>query len=228
MEATNESIRPGISNDFLRAAGVEVLTNGPYSLRIPYRDWNGKLTGHCRWRLRQPKAGQKYDQRPDSGAQIYFSHQPLREDKKLYATEGEFKSLALAEDGHQVIGFPGLHCYTLKTVEEDESSPVLLPGIKEAVAITKCERVCFVGDSDALSNIEYFRSAWVLARGLPGGVSLELLLVPLGGPKGLDDIRHAKDGQFPEWLAAAEAKTLVVDRTKSFLTPAALYLEAHG
>ena len=224
----NATIRPGISDEFLRAAGVEVIPTGEHSLRIPYRDCNGKLTGHCRWRLRRPVAGQKYDQPPDTGSHVYFHHRPLSEAKTLYGSEGEFKSLALAEAGCETIGFPGLHCYTRQEVEGEELAPVLLKGILEAVATTKCERLVFVGDSDTLTNIEYYRSAGVLAQELPEGVSVGLLQVPLGGPKGVDDIRHAKNSQFPEWLAEMEAKTLTVDKTKSFLVAAAHCLEARG
>ena len=134
----------------------------------------------------------------------------------------------MAEAGCMVIGFPGLHCYTRQEVDGVELPPILLEGILEAVAATKCERFVFVGDSDTLTNLEYYRSAWVLAQGLPEEVSVELLQVPLGGPKGVDDIRQAKNSQFPAWLAEMEAKTLTVDRTKSFLVAAAHCLEVRG
>ena len=124
--------------------------------------------------------------------------------------------------------FPGLHCYTRQEVEGEELPPVLLNGILEAVKTTKCKRFVFVGDSDTLTNIEYYRSAGVLAQELPEGVSVELLQVPLGGPKGIDDIRQAKNSQFPEWLAEMEAKTRTVDKTKSFLVAAAHCLEPCG
>jgi hypothetical protein len=173
MHTNNDapSIRPGISDEFLKAAGVEVISEGPYELRIPYRDWTGELTGHCRWRLRHSVAGQKYDQPPDSGSHVYFHHRALSESKTLFGSEGEFKSLALAEAGCEAIGFPGLHCYTRQEVDGEEQAPVLLKGILEAVAATKCERFVFVGSSDTLTNIEYYSSAGVLAQNLPEGVA---------------------------------------------------------
>jgi Domain of unknown function (DUF3854) len=219
------SIRPGISDEFLFAAGVEVLAEGTYSLRIPYYDWQGKQTSHNRWRLRNPLPDQKYYQEPDSGSHIYFNHIPLAPAPKLYTTEGEFKCMALREAGLQAFGLPGLHCYTH---EDPEVPPILLPGILEALQVTNCLRVCFIGDSDTLTNLEYFRSAGVLAQGIPREVGVELLQLPLGGPKGIDDLRASQNGQFPDWLSQAEKEAFLVDPLRSFLLCAALCLEARG
>ena len=38
--------RPGISDEFLRAAGVEFVTDPESHLRIPYYDREGRPTGH--------------------------------------------------------------------------------------------------------------------------------------------------------------------------------------
>jgi hypothetical protein len=220
-----DSIRPGISNEYLFAAGVEVLPEGTYSLRIPYYDWLGKPTQHNRWRLRNPLPDQKYFQEPDSGSRVYFNHLPLAPAPKLYATEGEFKCLALREAGLQALGLPGLHCYTH---DDPGVPPILLPGIFEALQATNCLRICFIGDSDTLTNLEYFRSAVVLAQGIPREMGVELLQLPLGGPKGIDDLRASQNGQFQGWLAQAEKEAFLVDPQKSFLLCAALCLEARG
>ena len=55
--------RPGISDEFLTAAGVEYRTQPEPHLWIPYHDIDGKRTGHWRARLQQPRPdGQKYTQ----------------------------------------------------------------------------------------------------------------------------------------------------------------------
>jgi DNA polymerase I-like protein with 3'-5' exonuclease and polymerase domains len=218
-------IRPGISDEFLFAAGVEVLPQGQYSLRIPYRDWQGNLTSHNRWRFRNPLPDQKYYQPPDSGAHVYFSHLPFRPGERLYITEGEFKALAAQEAGLQAFGLPGLHCYTH---EDPDIPPILLPGILEVVQSTGAKVLCFVGDADTLTNLEYYRSAGVLAQGLPLEVTVELLQIPLGGAKGLDDIRDQSNGEFPTWLGLQEKEAFQVDRKKSFLMAATLRLELRG
>src|SRR5215469_7356520 len=99
---------PGISEQFLKAAGVEERTEGsePH-LFIPYHDRTGNLTGHYRRRLFNPKPdGQKYDQPVGSAYEAYFCHVPLKKSNFLFLTEGEKKALALAEEGLPVIGLP--------------------------------------------------------------------------------------------------------------------------
>src|SRR6516164_6138833 len=165
---SQSSMRPGISDDFLVAAGVEIFPEGPYSMRIPYRDYEGKLTAHYRLRLRQPATNQKYDQPEGTGVHVYFSH-VLPQGTKLYVTEGEFKALALQDAGYAAVGLPGLHCYTH---EDPEIPPVLLPGILETIQRTGCRELCFIGDTDVLTNLEYFRSGGVLAQGMPPEVGV--------------------------------------------------------
>ena len=219
------TIRPGISDPFLFAAGVEVIPEGEFSLRIPYYDWQGKLTGHNRWRLRNPLPDQKYHQLPNSGVQVYFSHIPLTKTDILYVTEGEFKTLSLLEAGYIALGLPGLHCYTH---DDPDIPPVLLPGILEAIQLSACRRLCFVGDADTITNLEYFRSAGVLAGGIPQGILVELLQLPLDGPKGIDDLRESVNGEFPKRLVEMELGAFEVDPKKSFLIAAALCLETKG
>jgi hypothetical protein len=103
--------------------------------------------------------GQKYHQEPNTGLQLYFNHLVLTPAPVLHLTEGEFKTMALREAGFQAIGLPGLHCYTRKL-----GMPQPLAGIPEAVDIVKPEVIRFIGDSDTLTNLEYFRSAHFLAK----------------------------------------------------------------
>ena len=70
--------RPGISDEFLMAAGVEFVTDPESHLRIPYYDREGRPTGHYRIRLKEARAdGQNYDQPAGSGVHVYFPHIPL-------------------------------------------------------------------------------------------------------------------------------------------------------
>src|SRR5262249_30611927 len=72
--------------------------------------------------------------------------------------------------------------------------------------------------------LEYYRSAWMLSQCFRE-IQLKLIQLPLGGPKGIDDLRGQLDGQFPDWLAEARAKALIVNPDTSFLVPALLQLE---
>jgi hypothetical protein len=70
--------RPGISQEFLIAAGVEYLETPEPQLHIPYHDVRGVLTGHWRSRLKQVRiTGQKYDQPAGSKSEVYCTHIPL-------------------------------------------------------------------------------------------------------------------------------------------------------
>jgi DNA polymerase I len=220
----DSTLREGISDEFLTAAGVRVLpADSPRKFEIPYRDWQGKLTGHFRWRLRHPLPDQKYGQDPDSGYHAYFNHLPLRPDPELYLTEGEFKALSLAEAGFQVIGLPGLHCYTHP---DPEVPPVLLPGIVDTVGVSSCEVVYFIGDSDTLTNLEFYRSATVLANGI--SVPVFTIQLPLGGPKGIDDLRDSCNGEFPVQFAEMRRGAMVIPQRVNFLLIAKNCLATYG
>jgi hypothetical protein len=144
--------RPGISDEFLNAAGVELSTEPDVHLRIPYHDREGRRTGHYRVRLKQIRPdGQKYDQPPDSGVHVYFSHIPLSVCSRLWVTEGEFKALSLCEAGNPTIGLPGLHCYT----RDQNGNPQILPELFEAVRFVQPQEIVFIGDSDTILNIEF-------------------------------------------------------------------------
>jgi hypothetical protein len=212
---------PGISEEFALEAGFEERLNPEPHLFIPYYDRNGKLTGHYRWRLYNKRAnGQKYYQKPGSIYLPYFCHLPLVRCKILLLTEGEKKALALAEAGWQVIGLPGLSCYQ----KDADGNPQILPALYEAITFVQPEVIYFIGDADTVSNLEYFRSAGILAEAFPG-VQVRLIATPLGGPKGIDDLKGELDGQFPEWMMSAQASSIHADPEASFLVAARLALE---
>ena len=185
--------RSGISDEFLMAAGIELLTDPESHLRIPYYDREGRPTGHYRIRLKEVRAnGQKYDQPAGSGVHVYFPHIPLSVCQRLWVTEGEFKALSMWESGNPTIGLPGLHCYT----RDGNGNPQILPALFDAIRFVQPTEIVFIGDADTILNIEYYRSAHFLATAFPK-VAVHLLQVPFGSPqKGIDDLRGALDGKF--------------------------------
>jgi len=56
-------------------------------------------------------------------------------------------------------------------------------------------------------------------------VTVHLLRLAPGGPKGIDDLRAALGERFPTWLEDALAKTLLLEPEQSFLFPALIGLE---
>jgi DNA polymerase I-like protein with 3'-5' exonuclease and polymerase domains len=214
--------RPGISDEFLMAAGVEFVADPEPQLRIPYHDIEGKLTGHWRARLQHPRLdGQKYTQPAGTDSPVYFTHLPLVAGDILYGVEGEFKSLSAAEAGFQIIGFPGLHSYT----RDLNGNPQVLPGVWEAIRKVEPKEFCLIGDADTISNLQYYRSAHTLATAFPA-VRVKLIQLPLGGPKGLDDLRESLDGQFSEWMENARKEAWDTAADQSFLIAALICLEA--
>jgi hypothetical protein len=216
------SARPGISDQFLQAAGVHLVEEPDPQLRIPYHDRQGKRTGHSRSRLLKVRAdGQKYDQSPGSGMQVYFSHLPLEICPRFILSEGEFKHLALRESGFQGCGLPCLHCYS----RDINNNPQILPDLYEAIRFANPSQIVFIGDSDTATNLEFFRSIHFLATTFPG-LSVRLVQLPLDGPKGVDDLRAELDGQFPARLETELEGCLEVDPKQSFLLPALIRIEA--
>ena len=214
--------RPGISDEFLAAAGVEYREHPEPHLWIPYHDLDGKLTGHWRSRLQLPRPdGSKYTQPAGTDAPIYFTHQPLITGEILDGVEGEFKTLAGAEEGYQIIGFPGLHTYT----RDANKQPQVLPGIWEAVRRVGPREFYSIGDADTISNLQYYRSGQMLAGAFPS-VRIKLLQLPVEGPKGLDDLRAQLNGKFADWMTAARGTAREVSPNQSFLIAALIALEA--
>ena len=218
--------RPGISDEFLIAAGVEFVTDPPDALlRIPYHDREAHRTGHCRFRLKETRPdGQKYDQAPNSGVHVYFSHLPLFPCDRLWMTEGEMKSLSMWEAGNPTIGLPGLFCY----VRDEQGNPQILPELYDAIRFVSPQEIVFIGDSDTILNIEYYRTGYFLATQFPR-IQVTLLQIPFGSEqKGIDDLRGAIDGEFPDRLNQLYDEALVIEVEESFLLPAAIRLHGLG
>jgi hypothetical protein len=214
--------RPGISDEFLLAAGVRLVEEPEPQLRIPYHDLEGKLTGHWRSRLLKVRVtGQKYDQAPGSGMQVYFTHLALQQLNRLFLTQGEFKTLAMREAGFETIGLPGLHCYCRDT----NNNPQILPALFEAVRFADPGEIIFAGDADVVTNLEFYRSGHFLAVTFPR-IAIRLFELPIDGPKGVDDLREQLNGQFPSRIEETLSKVLTVDPNQSFLVPALIGLEA--
>jgi hypothetical protein len=211
---------PGISEVFARSAGLEERVSPELHLFIPYHDRHGILTGHYRWRLYKVRPdGQKYYQEPGSPYVAYFCHLPLEQCETLYLVEGEKKALALREAGFQTIGLPGLCCYTL----DANSHPQVLPELHDAIRHVQPRELCFTGDSDTVDNLQYARSGHLLAKMFPS-VAVQLVQLPLDGPKGIDDLRGQLNGEFPNWLALLRRTAVPVDPEYSFLVPVILLL----
>jgi hypothetical protein len=211
---------PGISEAFAQAAGLEERVDPELHLFIPYHDRYGSLTGHYRWRLYKVRSdGQKYYQGPGSPYVAYFCHLPLEQCEILYLVEGEKKALALREAGFQTIGLPGLCCYTL----DANSHPQVLPELHDAIRHVQPRELCFTGDSDTVDNLQYARSGHLLAKMFPS-VAVQLVQLPLDGPKGIDDLRGQLNGEFPNRLALLRRTAVPVDPEYSFLVPVILLL----
>lgn len=212
--------RPGISDAFLTAAGVHYVTEPEVGTKIPYYDRFGQPTGHYRIRLEQVRPnGQKYWQPPGSGYQVYFSHRPLNVSEELYGTEGECKTLAMVEEGYQSIGLGGLYGYT-----NENGNHQVLPALYEAVRFVQPKVFTFIGDSDTVLNIDYYRSAHFLASLFPE-ILVRLLQLSWRGPKGIDDLREASNGTFPTHFEELRQQALPIDPDKSLLIPALLRLQ---
>jgi hypothetical protein len=221
------TICAGISDAFLRANGVVVCPPASlYSLSFHYFDLDGKPTGFARHRLRVAKGDQKYDQPPNSGCHAYFIPNPARVTSDvLLFLEGEKKLLASKEAGYAALGLPGLYCYT-NDENEPDIPPILLPGIIDCIDRYQAKKIIFIGDTDTLVNLAFYRSAQVLADSVPNGVTVCIHPLPLGGPKGLDDVRgHLGPEAFNPWLDEQLEAAFELERNKSFIAAAILLLE---
>ena len=205
--ATEPPVRPGIGPETLVAAGVHYTALR--DVEIPYFDSHGNPTGFSRLRLAHVTPnGQRYHQQPGSGVHVYFppGFHALAPGGDLCIVEGEFKSLSLMEAGWKAIGLPGFGTYT----NDANSTPQLLPGIREAINSTRPDRILFSGDADTATNYEFARYAVFLAH----AVNLPVLLprIPIGGPgKGVDDCRGALGEKFLEFWRGLVANAEPID-----------------
>lgn len=206
--------RPGVSDGFLAAAGChhvggeECLNLYGFraegiAIQFHALDGNTVMDGDkpfARVRLYEPNESQKYYQRRDSGTHVYVPHTfrdaPHR--STLFVTEGEFKSLALAEAGFAAIGLCGIN----GAMRSMDGELRLQPELVEVFEHHKPARVVFVGDSDTVLNSDFAREASKLREAIFATKRFNFIeelcvaVCPLDGPKGIDDVRGTNSEQF--------------------------------
>lgn len=206
-----EISRPGISDEYLRRAGVRhVSADEAYDLCglrepglwMPYFDIHGNpQTDDGRpfgtLRLDLAKGDRKYHQH--SGSRPHVGIPPgldrLDMSTGLVLVEGYFKALALTEAGFPACGVIGF--FGFKNEGED-GQDVLPPELEAALNTLKPETIYFCGDTDTAFNYQFANSAVRLAKLL--GREILCPRLPVDGPgKGADDCRGVLGGKFPKW-----------------------------
>ena len=230
--------RPGVSDEFLAAAACHHIGAdecvGLYGCRaegiaIPFRS----LDGHpimdngkpfARVRLYAPTETQKYHQRAGSQTHICIppNFRDLPRGATLILTEGEFKALSLSEAGFCVLGLCGIS----GAMRNVDGEPRLNDELVEVLQFHKPARVLFLGDSDAILNSDFSREASKLHKVLFESKrfsfiqELRIAVCPLGGTKGVDDVRESMGLEFTAWFEALAESALVVE---SKATPAFVF-----
>jgi len=225
--------RPGVSDEFLCRAGcahvgedecARLYGFAAAGIAIPFRRADGAplMEGErpfARVRLYDPTDHQKYHQKRGSGVHIYipptFTEMPRGSTMML--VEGEFKALALAEAGFVALGLCGLTGAAGTVAGADgERRHALNPELVELLESCQPAIVIFLGDADVAMNAQFAVEAAKLRRLLGGSKRLTFVkqvLVckpPLGGPKGVDDVRSEKAEGFCDWFNALLAQALDV------------------
>jgi putative DNA primase/helicase len=230
--------RPGVSDAFLSAVGchhvgadecVKKYGCRAEGIAIPFRTLDGRPVSDsgkpfARIRLYRPTATQKYHQRAGSETHVYLPQNlaELPRSATTILTEGEFKALALAEAGFFSVGLCGI-CGAVQTVEGE---PRLHDELAKLLEFQKPVRVLFLADSDAVLNADFSREVSKLHKTLFNSKCLQFVeelrvaVCPLGGPKGVDDVRATRGDQFNAWFNALVESSFLVPRKAS---PAELF-----
>lgn len=230
--------RPGVSGDYLTAAGCHHVGEGesiqlygfkPEGIAIPFPSLvgqpimdNGKP--YARVRLYTPTESQKYHQRAGSQTHIYIPHnfREMVRGSTLVTTEGEFKAMALAESGIAAVGLCGING-ALRNVDGETK---LHPELVQVLEFHKPARVIFLGDSDTVFNADFSREGSKLRKAVFDSKRFAFVekfcvaVCPLGGPKGVDDVRGAMGAEFNTWFTALADAAFVVP---SKATPAEVF-----
>jgi len=210
--------RPGISPATLVLAGIRRVSSGeafelcglPASgIWIPYFDAQGRtitINGreYGRLRLDEPRGDMKYYQPPDSGSHVHIPYPfagSYKPDEPLYLTEGEFKSLALAEDGYNSAALPGFYGY-----QDGE----IIPELKELMDAITPSRIYIVGDNDTSMN-HLFSVAVMRFAMMVHPIGVFLPRIPLDMSKGIDDVKAAAGNGFREYFERITADAVQVD-----------------
>jgi hypothetical protein len=215
--------RPGVSDQFLTQAGchqvgadecVRLYGFRAEGIAIPFLHANGSpITDNdrpfARVRLYQTTDEQKYHQRPGSGVHIYVPQTFVQSPKfsRLILVEGEFKCLALAEEGYTALGLCGLTgAARTITSAEGERDHALNDELIDLVRMHQPAHVVFLGDADVVLNAQFAIEAAKLRRLFFASKQFQFIerftvgKLPLAGPKGVDDLRAEQSETFKSAL----------------------------
>lgn len=194
----------GISKDTAKKYGITEVASilkdisaGPdaAAIKIPYYDINGNKLDFQRYRILKSnkgifhKIGFKYFQVKGSNVEVYLPRTIKWKDvakinsEDIIITEGEFKSIALAEAGYNGIGLGGVSSYQSKKQHQ-----ALIKPLNEFV--WKDRNVCIIYDSDLNTNVNVRSSQFKLARilsDLGAIVSVAFVQSTDGAKYGIDD-----------------------------------------
>jgi hypothetical protein len=202
---TNSSIIKKLQLKALEADAVAKLTKGAFDFpayRIPYFDFDGKLTGYYRLRLlngADPNGTYKgaadappirYWQPAGSKPQLYtpplLDWREIADDVRIRTTitEGEKKSIAACLEGIPCLGIGGVWSFKSKKWRCN-----LIPDLKAFKWLGRIVELCM--DSDVANRSDLLAALDVLARELtqPGARVFNILLpsLSLTNKTGLDD-----------------------------------------
>jgi hypothetical protein len=197
-DSSTEVRRPGVSKTCLREQQIRHLDEAeaesllgfkpsgggtwiPYAmLSKPGLMVNGRPFG--RLRLDRPTGDAKYLSQPRSGAQLYIPQGSVPFGKELVIAEGEFKALALHQEGIRAVALGG--------ISSAMPRGKLLPDLLRILTKYHPNTVYFLGDADTCLIFAFSLEAVKLAKALPQACTLKLPRIPLGFPNGIDDCRE--------------------------------------
>ena len=212
-----EVCRPGISPAFLRRHNIRHVDKGEAfalvgsrssGIAIPYSTLTSlklMINGRHfhRLRLDHPTASVKYLSPKESGAQLFIPQGPPF-GLELVITEGEFKSLALAEAGIRAVAIGG--------ISSAMPGSGLLPELAEILRKHQPKVVHFLGDADTALIFDFSLEATKLAKALPINCALRLPRIPITMPNGIDDCRENLGNEFPAFWKHITETAFEVDR----------------
>jgi hypothetical protein len=226
-------IRPGISDEMLKLAGVRHVSDdeaktlcgqSSSGLWLPYHSADGRAIrdggkDYGRLRLDQPKDKKKYHQQAGTTVHAYLPPTVAVDSAvggDLSIVEGEFKSLSLTEGGFPAVGISGFYGFALK------DNAGLVPELAAVIERRKPARIFFCGDSDTSLNFLFAPAAVRFAKHVHP-VPVLLPRIPLNAPgKGADDCRAQMNGTFDGWWRERIAEAIEV---KPDMSPALLMME---
>jgi hypothetical protein len=197
--------RCGITDPTIRA---NQLRTEDGALVFPYRDLHGQVNCFARRRLHKPKRDRKgklhhYEQPPDSGQRAYFPVQSLHKlrntESLILITEGEKKTLAIAQLGYAAIGLGGVWGGCKRGSEE------LIDDLAAVNWHDRAAVIVFDYDPKETTRKHVRKAAERLAQALyaAGAREVYLLILPAGPgntKQGADDFIQRQGGEAFEKL----------------------------